>query len=67
MSPLHQTLSAYAVVVAAALALQVVSMVSSDRVPSLRRSVTWAMRHRSAQLGLVLVWWWLGWHFITGA
>jgi hypothetical protein len=67
MSPLAQTLTVYAVVVVAAVTLQVFSMVRPERVPSLRRSVAWAMRHRSAQLGLVLAWWWLGWHFVTGA
>jgi hypothetical protein len=27
--------------------------------------VTWAMRRRTTQVGLILAWWWLGWHFIT--
>ncbi len=33
-------------------------------VPTFGALVRRAMRHRSAQLGLVLAWWWLGWHFL---
>ncbi|MGZ4437450.1 MAG: DUF6186 family protein [Nocardioidaceae bacterium] len=33
-------------------------------VPTFGALVRLAMRSRSAQLGLVLTWWWLGWHFL---
>jgi len=34
------------------------------RVPSLGAVLRWAMRRRSAQIGLVMAWWWIGWHFL---
>ena len=33
--------------------------------PRLGEVVTWAMRRRTTQVGLLLAWWWLGWHFVT--
>lgn len=33
-------------------------------VPRLAVVLRLAMRTRSAQIGLLLAWWWLGWHFI---
>jgi hypothetical protein len=35
-------------------------------VPSFAGLLQRAMRTRSAQLGILLAWWWLGWHFILG-
>ncbi len=36
-------------------------------VPTLADLVRWVARRRSAQIGLLLAWWWLGWHFVLGA
>jgi hypothetical protein len=38
-----------------------------SRVPTLAATFRWALRRRSTQLGLLLAWWWLGWHFITAS
>ena len=46
-------------------ALEVAGRLRPDRFSTLSRVITWAMRRRSAQLGLLLTWWWLGWHFVT--
>jgi len=61
------TLAAYAAVLLAGVSVQILSMLVPDRVPSLRRCLVWVMRRRSTQLGLLVAWWWLGWHFVTGA
>lgn len=57
------------VYLAFALALVVTEIVArrSPAVPRLAELVRWAARRRSAQFGLVLLWWWLGWHFILAA
>jgi CII-binding regulator of phage lambda lysogenization HflD len=59
------TVAAYAVVVAAAVAVQALALTGRVDVPSLGRVLTWALRRRSTQIGLVFAWWWLGWHFVT--
>jgi hypothetical protein len=37
-----------------------------SRVPTFPSLLRRAMRTRSAQLGILLAWWWLGWHFVLG-
>jgi hypothetical protein len=52
-----------------------VAMVSADvlgrrtgaTIPRFAEIVRWTARRRSAQFGLLLAWWWLGWHFVLGA
>ena len=67
MTAREATETSYGLLAGAAVLVQLMSMAMPDRVPSLRRSVVWAMRRRSTQLALIVVWWWLGWHFVTGA
>ncbi len=59
------TVSVYASVGLMLLALEVAGRLWPSRCSTLSRVLTWAMRRRSAQLGLLLTWWWLGWHFVT--
>ena len=59
------TWAVYGLVVVLAFGTQVVGRARPARAPTLGRVVTWAMRRRSTQLGLLLAWWWLGWHFVT--
>jgi hypothetical protein len=37
------------------------------KVPALAVTLRWAIRRRSTQLGFLLAWWWLGWHYITAS
>jgi hypothetical protein len=60
------TEAGFAVVAAGLLALEVVARRAPGVVPTLSEVLCWAMRRRSTQLGLLLAWWWLGWHFILG-
>lgn len=36
-----------------------------DLVAPLGQLVTRIMHHRNTRLALIVVWWWLGWHFFT--
>ncbi len=33
-------------------------------VPTLAALFRWMMRKRSAQIGMLMAWWWIGWHFL---
>lgn len=59
------TWAAYGLVAALALAGALVARARPAVLATLGQVATWAMRRRSTQLGLLLAWWWLGWHFIT--
>ncbi len=61
------TMTAYGLVVVGVVVAEVAGRRKPDRTPSFTTALLRAMRHRSAALGLVIAWWWLGWHFITGA
>lgn len=65
MTPAEVSYAAYALIAAAVLALEAAARLAPRRVTSVGTVLTWAMRRRSAQFGLVLAWWWLGWHFVT--
>lgn len=59
------TVAAYLVLVVAAAGAAVTTWLRPDLIARPGRVVTWAMRRRTTQLGLLLAWWWLGWHFLT--
>ena len=59
------TLGTYVALLAAAAAAWVMARWNPAPLPRLGAVVTWAMRRRSTQVGLLLAWWWLGWHFVT--
>lgn len=61
------TLSAYLLVLLGAIATTIGSRVRPERVPSFTRALIRAMHTRSAAIGLVVAWWWIGWHFLTGS
>jgi hypothetical protein len=60
------TLVAYAAVGLLALAVELAALLAPHSMPRFGDVVTWALRRRSTQLGLLLLWWWLGWHWVTG-
>ena len=65
MSSAGVTACAYGALAVLAVGLQVLGVLRPERYPTLGRVLTWAMRRRSTQIGLVFAWWWLGWHFLT--
>lgn len=65
MSAAQVSYTAYALLAAAVLGVEAAARLAPGRVPSLGSVLAWVMRRRSAQFGLVLAWWWLGWHLVT--
>ncbi len=62
------TISVYVVIGVALVGLEWAARVGTTRqLPTLAATLQWAMRRRSSQLGLLLAWWWLGWHVITAS
>jgi hypothetical protein len=59
------TLGIYAALLLLTVVMFVVSRIRPATLPRLGQVVTWAMRRRTTQVGLLLAWWWLGWHFVT--
>jgi hypothetical protein len=59
-----------AIYLACALALittELLARRTSLRVPTLAALFRWMLRRRSAQIGVVMAWWWIGWHFLGSA
>ena len=65
MNSAQVTVLLYAAVGVMLLGLEVVGRLRPEKYSAVGRVLTWAMRRRSTQLGVLLVWWWLGWHFVT--
>lgn len=66
MTSRHVTIACYLLLGACLVGLEVLAR--TTRLPVLPASVLLrrTLRHRSAQFGLVLAWWWIGWHFLVG-
>ena len=58
------TIALYLACAAALLVVELLARYSSVRVPRLADLFRWMLRRRSAQIGIVMAWWWIGWHFL---
>ena len=58
------TVGVFVIIGIALLVTEVLARYTTARVPTLSTLLRWAMRRRSAQIGLVMAWWWIGWHFL---
>lgn len=65
MSSRDLTIAAYGAVLAVAVTVQLLAMREGSGLPTLGRVLNWALRRRSTQLGMLVVWWWVGWHWVT--
>jgi hypothetical protein len=65
MSSWAATVMAYSSVAAIALVVQVLAVRRPSQLSTIGQVLAWAMRRRSTQLGVLVIWWWLGWHFVT--
>ncbi|MEY9861745.1 hypothetical protein ABH935_007388 [Catenulispora sp. GAS73] len=65
MSPRVITAVGYALIGLAALAVEVVARRPGSRVPTFAQLVHTVMRERWGRVGMLLVWWWLGFHFLS--
>lgn len=59
------TVSVFVLLGLAFLGLEVAGHASRWPVPTLGRVVSGLLRRRSARIGILLAWWWLGWHFLA--
>jgi hypothetical protein len=55
----------YLGVIAAGLILWMLGRLRPDKVASFGDLITRLMHHRNTRIAIVVVWWWLGWHFFT--
>jgi hypothetical protein len=60
------TLVGFALCLAAAIAVEVVARRDPQRIAPLGDLLDRVMAARSARVGILLFWWWVGWHFLVG-
>ena len=60
------TISAYLACIVAAVVIELLARRDSDRVAPLGDLMDQVMATRSARIGILLFWWWAGWHFLVG-
>jgi Family of unknown function (DUF6186) len=60
------TVAAYGVIGLALVLLEILGRFTRVRIPTAAEMLRRALSHRSAQFGIVLAWWWFGWHFFVG-
>lgn len=58
------TIGVFVAIGVALLITELLARHTAVRVPTLSAVLRWTMRRRSAQIGLVMAWWWIGWHFL---
>ena len=67
MSSRDWTILAYGSVIALAVLVEAVARWGVGRVPTFAGFLGSSLSRRSTQIGLLVAWWWLGWHFITAS
>lgn len=60
------TIGAYLACIVAAVVIELFARRESDRVAPLGDLMDEVMATRSARIGILLFWWWAGWHFLVG-
>lgn len=61
------TIAIYVLCALALVLVEVLARRTRLRIPTLGQLFRWMLRRRSAQLGVVMAWWWIGWHFLGSA
>ncbi len=59
------TIAVFVAFAVALVCLELLARYTRARVPSASALFRWVLRRRSAQLGMVMAWWWIGWHFLA--
>lgn len=65
MNPRVITIAGYVLIGLAAVAVELIARRPSSRVPRLSDLVSRVMHERWGRVGMLLVWWWLGFHFLS--
>ncbi|MEO7126157.1 MAG: DUF6186 family protein [Nakamurella sp.] len=58
------TIAVYVVCALALMVTEILARATRLHVPTLAALFRWMLRRRSAQIGIVMAWWWIGWHFL---
>jgi len=59
------TIAGYVLAGVAALVVELVARRPDNRVPTLSQMFGFVMRERWGRLGMLFVWWWLGFHILS--
>jgi hypothetical protein len=65
MSPRTITIAGYVLIGLAAVLVEIVARRPSSRIPRFSEVLSRAMHDRWGRVGMLLVWWWLGFHFLS--
>ena len=65
MTSRQLTIAGFILTGLAAVTLQAMAVLGRARVPSAGEAIDLLMRSRAGRVAVVLVWWWLGWHFLA--
>ncbi|MEY9930668.1 hypothetical protein ABH926_005315 [Catenulispora sp. GP43] len=65
MSPRAITIAGYVVIGVAAVLVELLARRPHSRVPRLSQLVSRVMHEKWGRVGMLLVWWWLGFHFLS--
>lgn len=60
------TITGFLVCLAVGATIEAVARRDPNRVAPLASMIDRVMATRSARIGILLFWWWLGWHFLVG-
>lgn len=60
------TIAGFVVCIVAAVALELWARRRPDHLAPVDTLLERVMATRSARIGILLFWWWLGWHFLVG-
>ncbi len=60
------TIGAYLACIAVAVVVELVARRDPDRIAPLGDLMDQVMATRSARIGILMFWWWAGWHFLVG-
>lgn len=60
------TISGYLVCVVLAVVVELLARRDRNRIAPLGDLMDHVMETRSARIGILLFWWWVGWHFLVG-
>ena len=59
------TIAGFVVIALALFAVHVAGRRPGSRIPSLSDLCAFTMRDRWGRVGVLFLWWWLGWHFLA--
>lgn len=65
MSSGQLTVWGFVVIGLAAVAVEAAARRPGSRIPTFSDIVGFVMRERWGRLGVVALWWWVGWHFLS--